>query len=643
MVLTKQGDAALEAARAGRVRWRLPDAVGRWLWPAVVVALFCVPLFVGLGATDLDNDESGYSFAVEVMVRNGDWLTPKSSPFEDQPFLEKPPLKFWIVAAPIRLGLLPDNEFGLRFADALMGSLAFLYVFGIGRRLGGVVCGLAAVLVLFTHTPLLYQHGLRSNNMEAPVVLAYCGGVYHFLRWRASDRPAGRARHILAIALFFVLGFMTKFVAASFLPLILALMVLAGRADRARFLRDWKFWLGSAGVAILLIAPWFLYQYHQFGTEVWRVMFGAHVYRRFTSNLDPGHVKPWHYYVSMLFAELRQAQVLVVTLVGGLLLAWRTWRRRWPEGALVLLWFALPVAIISTGTSKLYHYAYPFIPPLALCAGYGAAQILAALRTIATDWLRGVDRTARALVRRAITWRWAEWVLVGVAVLACGVAVGTWVQGRLTIHVGDVLLMRNHTVVRPVIVGLVALALAGRLVTCLRAAMPLALLLVLPVGAYRANVALASQEDHPVRTLGACLQPIAARHATDDPRGLGVYIEDDLAAQAFHYYLRGLGRWFRRDAASASDTTIYTALYVPALMRPVLLSSARHDQFMRLVETNAGELLERSARKAGMTPAELEAAAKLVPVSVVRFPPHVLLLPGPYSVCRLPEGAARVR
>ena len=36
-------------------------------------------------------------------------------------FLEKPPLKFWIVAAPIRAGLLPHDEFGLRFWDAVFG------------------------------------------------------------------------------------------------------------------------------------------------------------------------------------------------------------------------------------------------------------------------------------------------------------------------------------------------------------------------------------------------------------------------------------------------------------------------------------------------------------------------------------------
>src|SRR5687767_12366384 len=95
-------------------------------WLAFVLILFCLPLFVGLGGADLETDEAIYSFAVDRILEIGDWLEPKSSPSESDVFLEKPPLKFWIVAAPIRAGLLPHNEFGLRFWDAVAGGLSFL-------------------------------------------------------------------------------------------------------------------------------------------------------------------------------------------------------------------------------------------------------------------------------------------------------------------------------------------------------------------------------------------------------------------------------------------------------------------------------------------------------------------------------------
>ena len=74
-------------------------------WPAyvgliAVLCLFCAPLFVGLGDWDLGNDEAIYSYAVDRILETGDWLTPRSIP-HDGPFLEKPPLKFWMVAGAI--------------------------------------------------------------------------------------------------------------------------------------------------------------------------------------------------------------------------------------------------------------------------------------------------------------------------------------------------------------------------------------------------------------------------------------------------------------------------------------------------------------------------------------------------------------
>src|SRR5688572_5216175 len=64
----------------------------------VVVALFCAPLLIGLDGWDLGNDEAIYSYAVDRILETGEWLTPRSIQV-DGPFLEKPPLKFWMVAA----------------------------------------------------------------------------------------------------------------------------------------------------------------------------------------------------------------------------------------------------------------------------------------------------------------------------------------------------------------------------------------------------------------------------------------------------------------------------------------------------------------------------------------------------------------
>jgi hypothetical protein len=58
----------------------------------------------------------------------------------------------------------------------------------------------------------------------------------------------------------------------------------------------------SAGLAGILIAPWFLYAQAVHGMRLWRTMLGAHVCQRFTASLDPVHVREWHYYLTELYA-----------------------------------------------------------------------------------------------------------------------------------------------------------------------------------------------------------------------------------------------------------------------------------------------------------------------------------------------------
>src|SRR2546425_13269724 len=57
--------------------------------------------------------------------------------------------------------------------------------------------------------------------------------------------------------------------------------------------------------------------------------------------------------------------------------------RRSVEAAIVLLWFAVPITLMSLGTSKLYHYSYPFLPPLAIAGGC----VTAAAARLAAPWV----------------------------------------------------------------------------------------------------------------------------------------------------------------------------------------------------------------------------------------------------------------
>lgn len=299
-----------------------------------VSIFFGLQLFRGLSAQDLANDEAIYSYSIAGIIERGEWLMPPAIPhahrpgdpgdnryaggvYHNRPFLEKPPLKFWIVASPIILGLLPLDEFGLRFWDAFFGAIVFVYVFLIGRRLVDYVCGIAAVSLLFIQPALMFGHGIRSNVMEAAVMLAYAGGIYHFLAWSDSERLSRRWLHILAFTGWFVLGFMTKFVAALFLPAIVGLTALCFVDWRRRLRVDLWRWSVGALIALVIVLPWFLYAHFVFGDRFWDIIFGQHVYDRMRGVLHDSHIRTWDYYFQEISRQLSGIEVLDWVRIGG--------------------------------------------------------------------------------------------------------------------------------------------------------------------------------------------------------------------------------------------------------------------------------------------------------------------------------------
>ena len=365
-------------------------------------------------------------------------------------------------------------------------------------------------MVLFAQQALIVDHGLRSNNMEAPLVLAYCGGMYHALAWSATTTRRARALHPQAVAAYFVLGFMTKFVAVAFLPLVIAIVALTHRAWRRRLREDWKWWTIAAAVATALIVPWFAHQTWEWGTALWDVILGEHVVERMRVSIDPGHIRPWHFYWTRTVDEILANGTAPLIVVGLALLSWRTFQRRWDAGALMLAWLIVPLVIISAGRGKLYHYVYPFLPPLAIAAGYGAVALFESASPVrrqleaAAGWLSA--RLAFLGGRRRAALRAA---LIGIAVVSVAVALWTVLVGRFALRLGDVVLFRNRSVVRPMAAAALALVLAGS--SRQAAHVVLALLVIGSLGGYARSLRRLDDGQAQLQRLRACLRATISR------------------------------------------------------------------------------------------------------------------------------------
>lgn len=501
-----------------------------------IAIAFSVPLFVGLERTDLRNDEAIYSYAAERILDTGEWLTPRSIP-SDGAFLEKPPLKFWMVAAARLAGIARPDESGMRLVDAVLATIAFMYVIAfaartVGGGLAGVAAGVGALLTLLSFQPIV--EAFRSNNMEAALTLAYCGGLYHLLRWWEAG-TAGRGRgDAVCVALYFVLGFMTKFVAAAFLPVVgLAWLMQTPRGRQTLMVRS-RDWIWPVAIAAAGILPWFVYQ-SIISPDFWQVILGTHVVTRLTSSLDPNHLAPWHHYFTGTWDALRAGGGLPIVVAGVASLLWRAARGD-QASRLLVLWWLLPTAVISLGSSKLLHYAYPFIPALAI--GAGVVPVMLAARLVSwIDHRVGVVPWLRSR-RPNLIW----WGVAGLGAAMVGIGLVTDMAGSpIRIGLGDLRLLSNSSAVRPIAAGIVLLVVAGQTRWAVRAVATFLLLVVLPAHAYvdRTREALAWK-----RPLGAARDCIAALQAARVVDRAGVFISDPLlVSHPPYYYFRHLGQW----------------------------------------------------------------------------------------------------
>jgi len=114
----------------------------------LVLAIFCyVFLFAGLGAYPLiDVDETRYVQIAREMFNSGNCVTPF---LNFSPFLEKPPLYFWLSALSFQV-FGEDSIFAARFANASMGAFIVFFTYFFGRKTLGKTYGLVSALILLT-------------------------------------------------------------------------------------------------------------------------------------------------------------------------------------------------------------------------------------------------------------------------------------------------------------------------------------------------------------------------------------------------------------------------------------------------------------------------------------------------------------
>src|SRR5947209_18405732 len=95
-----------------------------WGCFAFIAALAATILFLNLSYPLIEPDEGRYAEISREMLTSGDWLVPQ---FHYEPFYDKPPLFFWLVAASFRV--LGTHEWVARLVPTTATLFAVLATF----------------------------------------------------------------------------------------------------------------------------------------------------------------------------------------------------------------------------------------------------------------------------------------------------------------------------------------------------------------------------------------------------------------------------------------------------------------------------------------------------------------------------------
>jgi len=363
-----------------------PDAASEprdWSLILILLVAGLVIFFYRLGVPGLmDPDEGRYAEIAREFFVLRDWGIPHLNLL---PYLEKPPLVYWLTALSFKVCGFTELAARLPSAVSALGGVFLAY--RLGRAFWGPGPGVLGALVLASTAGYVALGRILTLDMAFSLCLNLGIGLGYLALSRGQNRLWPWAYLALALAV------LTKGPVALVLAgLVWIIWVMVNRRS-GRPLMQIRGWLLLAVITL----PWFVYVQWRY-PEFFRFFILEHHLLRF---LTPAiHPEPLWYYVPVLL---------------GLLLPW-TWllpwtlagRDRWrdPDFRFLVIWAAVILVFFSLSRGKLVPYILPALLPLALLVGHGLAR------------LTGVGRmsfNSRLLRTSLLVWGFTGVALVGLS------------------------------------------------------------------------------------------------------------------------------------------------------------------------------------------------------------------------------------
>ena len=327
----------------------LKSGLGSALLLALLGALLYFPSFA---ADELDDEEGRRALPAREMVESGDYVVPT---LWGEPYLSKPPLYFWLVAA---ASTLTDgvNTASTRLPSVLATILTALLLCWFGKRLAGATTGLTAG-ALFLVTFSVIEKG-SFGELEAVFTLTVFASVAALYLASQGSRLA-----LLLTALALGAALLTKGPPALVFFGAAAIAIAIAKRDKS-FLWSPKLWLPVV-VAVAISGAWTYFLLARPEVENAMSKWGEQMSRGGLTDFGE-YLQQRKSFVGSVFAGFFPP-ILIYLLALGTDLGRRVSKEPAVRFGLFALALGLLFFLIMPGTQS--RYVHPLLPLAALVAG----------------------------------------------------------------------------------------------------------------------------------------------------------------------------------------------------------------------------------------------------------------------------------
>ncbi|HEV3204668.1 MAG TPA: glycosyltransferase family 39 protein [Gemmataceae bacterium] len=329
----------------------------RWRSVLLFLVLPAALLYPCMSFLLFEPDEGRYAEIPREMLARGEWIVPY---LQGEPYLDKPPLLYWMVIGSYKL--FGVHDWSARLVPALAVHATILLTYLLGRRSLGERAAFWGALALclapgfISVGKLLVLDGLLALWATLSLLAgleAVRANRFHRRWWTLAASACG-------------LGFLTK--GPISVVLFLAPLVLHCRLTGKARPIGWRGWLVLAGIILGINLPWYVAmgsRLPEFGVY----FFWKQNFLRFLMPFD--HLEPMWFYMPILAGGLLPAFLLAIPFL-RFLFSGRPHDadRRCPELGYMVLAGGWCVLFFSLSGSKLPTYILPAFPFLALGLGY---------------------------------------------------------------------------------------------------------------------------------------------------------------------------------------------------------------------------------------------------------------------------------